>query len=280
MKKLLLSTAVAVGAPDCRQASGAQDEVRLRAGAEEHEQPVLRPGPRRLQEGRSRIERRLRMHVYRPRRAWRRRRAGADRAGPGGQEGRRHRRVARQRRGHGGRAAGGQGRRHPGADLGLATCCPRTRICASPISARTTTRSAPTSPSSPRRSSRRAARSASSRAARRRPTTTSACRASATRSPGKESAASPGDVLTGQNGWTEARRLPALHRRRLPALGAAVRGHHGEEPEPRRLHPDRRLPAVHPRRQPRRGGASTRTRSRRRRWRSSSPTRCRSRSTR
>ena len=51
-----------------------------------------------------------------------------------------------------------------------------------PMSARITTRSASTSPSSSCRSSPRAARSASSRAARRRPTTTSACRASATRS--------------------------------------------------------------------------------------------------
>ncbi len=42
------------------------------------------------------------------------------------------------------------------------------------------------------------------------------------------------------------RRLPALHRRRLPALGAADGGHPGQVPGTRRLHPDRRLPAVHP----------------------------------
>ena len=35
-----------------------------------------------------------------------------------------------------------------GSDLGLRTCCPRTRRCAPPMSARTTTISAPTSPSS------------------------------------------------------------------------------------------------------------------------------------
>ena len=78
----------------------------------------------------------------------------------------------------------------------------------SPMSARTTTTSASTSPSSSCRSSPRAARSASSRAARRRPTTTSACRASATRSSGKKSAESPGERLTGQNGWTEVDGCP------------------------------------------------------------------------
>ena len=40
------------------------------------------------------------------------------------------------------------------------------------------------------------------------------------------------------------RRLPALHQRRLPALGAADGGHPRQVPEPRRLHADRRLPAV------------------------------------
>jgi ribose transport system substrate-binding protein len=42
------------------------------------------------------------------------------------------------------------------------------------------------------------------------------------------------------------RGLPALHRRRLPARRAAVRGLHGEEPDRRRLRADGRLPAVHP----------------------------------
>ena len=41
------------------------------------------------------------------------------------------------------------------------------------------------------------------------------------------------------------RRLPALHQRRLPAVGAADGGHPRQVSEPRRLHPDRRLPAVH-----------------------------------
>ena len=81
---------------------------------------------------------------------------------------------------------------------------------------------------------------------------------------GKQSATSPGDRLTGAERLDRDRRLPALHRRRLPALGAAVRGHHGEEPEPRRLRPDRRLPAVRARRQPRRRRHHTRTRSPRR----------------
>ena len=40
-----------------RTAPGAGEEIHLRARAEEHEQPVLRPGPRRLQEGREGIER-------------------------------------------------------------------------------------------------------------------------------------------------------------------------------------------------------------------------------
>ena len=78
---------------------------------------------------------------------------------------------------------------------------------------------------------------------------------------GTKSAASPGDRLTGQNGWTEAEGCPLYTDDDFPRVGAAVRGLHGEEPEPRRLRADRRLPAVHPRRQPRRGRASTRTRS-------------------
>ena len=49
----------------------------------------------------------------------------------------------------------------------------------------------------------RAAPSASSPAVPRPPTTTSACRASATRSRGPRAHSSPGERLTGQNGWTE-----------------------------------------------------------------------------
>ncbi len=45
-------------------------------------------------------------------------------------------------------------------------------------------------------------------AARRRPTSTSVCRASVTASPARSRAASPGDPLTGQNGWTEAEGCP------------------------------------------------------------------------
>ena len=44
----------------------------LRAGPEEHEQPVLRSGARRLQEGRGGVERRVRVRVHRTGRARRR----------------------------------------------------------------------------------------------------------------------------------------------------------------------------------------------------------------
>ena len=69
------------------------------------------------------LERRDRVPVYRTRRAWRRRRAGAGRQRPHRQEGRRHRRVALERRGHGQGARRREGGGHPGPDLGLATCC-------------------------------------------------------------------------------------------------------------------------------------------------------------
>ena len=124
---------------------------------------------------------------------------------------RRHRRVALERRGHGGRAASGEGSRHPGVDLGLRSPAreqgsPR-RLCRH---ARTM-RSASISPRSPCRSSPRAARSASSRAALRRPTTMSACRAFATRCRARQSAASPGD-RSGRREWLDgARWLPALY---------------------------------------------------------------------
>ena len=54
MKKLLIGAAVAARwRRRVRPAAPAQrQEVHVRAGAEEHEQPVLRPGARRLQEGR------------------------------------------------------------------------------------------------------------------------------------------------------------------------------------------------------------------------------------
>ena len=183
-------------------------ELIVRAGAEEHEQPVLRPGPRRLQEGRGGIRRQVRVPVYRPRRAWRRRRAGADRAGPDRQEGRRHRRVARPtpppwRKALQAAKAAGIPVLTWDSDL-----LPKDKDLRVAYVGTTTTTSASTSPSSRRRSSRRAARSASSRAAPRRPTTTSACRASATRSAGKTGATAPGDRLTGQNGWTEVDGCP------------------------------------------------------------------------
>ena len=131
----------------------------------------------------------------------------------------------------------------------------------------------------PGRSSRRAARSASSRAAPRRPTTTSACRASATRSRARRARESPGRPADRPERLDGSRRLPALHQRRLPALGPADGGHPRQVSRPRRLHADRRLPAVPAGRLSRRRPRSTRTRSPTARSRSSSPTRCRCRST-
>ena len=60
MKYLVESTALGAGAL-IALASGAErggQEIHLRAGAEEHQQPVLRPGARRLQEGREGARRR------------------------------------------------------------------------------------------------------------------------------------------------------------------------------------------------------------------------------
>ena len=171
---------------------------------------------------------------------------------PDRQEGRRHRRVARPtpppwpRRSQDAKAAG-----IPVLTWDSDLLPTRTRTCASPMSARTTTRSASTSPSSCRRSSRRAARSASSRAAPRRPTTTSACRASATRSPARRATTSPGDRLTGQNGWTEVDGCPLYTNDDFPLSVQQMEDILGKYPEARRLHPDRRLPAVHPARLPR-----------------------------
>ena len=61
---------------------------------------------------------------------------------------------------------------------------------------------------------------------------------------GEKSAESPGVRLTGQNGWKEARRLPALHGRRLRPRESADGGHPRQISEPGRVHADRRLPAV------------------------------------
>ena len=72
---------------------------------------------------------------------------------------------------------------------------------------------------------------------------------------GKSGTTSPGERLTGQNGWTEADGCPLYTNDDFPLVGAAVPGLHGGEPRPRRLHPDRRLPAVRAGRQPRRGRA-------------------------
>src|SRR5947199_2699717 len=61
---------------DLGRRDGRPGEVRLRAGTQEHEQSVLRPGSRRLQEGRGGVERCVRMHVYRPRPSCNRREPG------------------------------------------------------------------------------------------------------------------------------------------------------------------------------------------------------------
>ena len=82
----------------------------FRPSAEKHQQPVLRPGPRRLQESRGGERRQIRVPVYRPRRAWRRRGTGAGGRRPGRQESRRHRGLGGERRGHGASA----GRREEG----------------------------------------------------------------------------------------------------------------------------------------------------------------------
>ena len=58
MKRFLLGTAIAFGAMSVADVR-CPGEICLRFGAEEHEQPVLRSGARRLQEGRSGIEGRL-----------------------------------------------------------------------------------------------------------------------------------------------------------------------------------------------------------------------------
>ena len=68
--------------------------------------------------------------------------------------------------------------------------------------------------------------------------------------------------------------LPALHRRRLPARGAADGGHPRQVPRARRLRADRRLPAVRARRLQAASPRSTRTGSTSGRWPSSSPTPC------
>ena len=98
-----LLLALAAAHPGC----GGRQEIRLRPGAEEHEQPVLRSGARRLQEGREGAERRGRVPLHRPRRAWRRRGAGAGGERPDRATGRRHRGIAVECAGDGPRAAGG-----------------------------------------------------------------------------------------------------------------------------------------------------------------------------
>ena len=65
---------------------------------------------------------------------------------------------------------------------------------------------------------------------------------------GKKSAESPGERLTGQNGWTEVAGCPLYTNDDFPLVRAADGGYPRQIPEPRRVHADRRLPAVRPRR--------------------------------
>ena len=95
---------------------------------------------------------------------------------------------------------------------------------------------------------------------------------------GKTSKESPGDRLTGQNGWKEVDGCPLYTNDDFPRRGAADGGHPRQVSEPRRLRADRRLPAVRAAGLRKRGARSTRRGSTTARSRSWSPTRCRCRS--
>ena len=84
MLKALLAGAVAGGALFAAMAAVASRgrPLYVRAGAEEHQQSVLRSGARRLQEGRGGAQGRGQVPLHRPRRARRRRRGSADRRRP------------------------------------------------------------------------------------------------------------------------------------------------------------------------------------------------------
>ena len=113
-----------------------------------------------------------------------------------------------ERRRHGQGAGAGQGRRHPGADLGHDLPAERTRTCASPMSAPTTTTSASTSPSSRRAQAR--GRHDLHPVRRRRggqPQRAHAGHPRHARRQGSERQP-PGERLTGQNGWTEVDGCP------------------------------------------------------------------------
>ena len=84
---------------------------------------------------------------------------------------------------------------------------------------------------------------------------------------------SPGERLTGQNGWTEVDGCPLYTDDDFPRSVQQFEDIHGGEPGRRCLPADRRLPAVRARRQPRGGRAVQGRRSHRVNWRLSWPTR-------
>ena len=165
-----------------RRLDGAGAE-HLRAGAEEHEQSVLRPGARRLQEGGSGIERQA---------------SSACTSAPASTAAATSR--CRSSRTSSPAATSRASRVSPANAAAMAVALQAAKDAGIPVltwdtdmlpenqdlrarlhrHAQLRDRRQPRQ-ARPWRSSRRAARSASSRAARRRPTTTSACRASATR---------------------------------------------------------------------------------------------------
>ena len=173
----------------CSLASGAASaaqEIYLRAGAEEHQQSVLRPGARRLQEGGEGAERRGRSaSTSAPANtaAATRRRRSSPISSPRRSTASPFRRPTRRRWPT--RLQGAAAAKIPvltwDSDLLPKDKGDAPRLCRhAQLRDRRQPRQARAC-----RSSRRAARSASSPAAPRRPTTTSACRAFATRSPAR-----------------------------------------------------------------------------------------------
>ena len=183
------------------------------------EQPVLRPGPRRLQEGRRR-DRRDRVLLYRPGRAWRRRRAVPDGPGPDRQEGRRARGLGRQRAGDRQGRGRRQGRRHPAHHLGQRPAATRiTALRATYIGTVNT----------------EIGKEIAKRAMALKPNGGTYCIQS-----GGPAAVNMNERIKGMlrdpaQGQVEAgRRLPALQQRRLPAVDRADDRHPGQVPEARR----------------------------------------------
>ena len=94
---------------------------------------------------------------------------------------------------------------------------------------------------------------------------------------GMSGTTSPGERLTGQNGWTEVDGCPLYTDDDFPRSVQQMEDIARQVPGPRRLHPDRRLPAVRAGRLSQRrdqGEGPDRQRRARRWW---SPTRCRCR---